>query len=164
VLATPERRIRLVPTLMQRGLVELRDELKREDSPSALLLIGRRHLRSNNSWMHNVAALAKGPDRSFLEIHPDDARDRQIIDGATVRITSCKGEIHVTARITDVVKPGAVTLPHGHDHRERGARMSVAARMHGANFNALTDENEWDSLSGIAVLNGISVEVVALQD
>lgn len=164
VIATPERRIRLVPNLMQRGLVELRDEMKRETSLSALLLIGRRHLRSNNSWMHNVAALAKGPDRSFLEIHPDDARDRQIIDGATVRITSGKGEIHVTARITDAVKPGAITLPHGHDHRDEGARMSVAARMIGANFNALTDENEWDSLSGIAVLNGISVEVVALQD
>lgn len=163
-IATPERRIRLVPHLMKKGLAALPDELKREASSSALLLIGRRHLRSNNSWMHNVAALAKGPDRSFLEIHPDDARDRQIADGATVRVTSHKGEIHVTARITDCVKPGVITLPHGHDHRDKDARMAVAARMAGANFNALTDADEWDSLSGIAVLNGIPVEVVALRD
>ncbi|WP_252171422.1 molybdopterin dinucleotide binding domain-containing protein [Sphingopyxis sp. USTB-05] len=110
--------------------------------------------------MHNVAALAKGPDRSFLEIHPDDARDRQIADGATVRVTSRKGAIHVTARITDSVKSGVITLPHGHDHGDKGTRMAVAARMAGANFNALTDADEWDSLSGIAVLNGIPVEIV----
>lgn len=158
-IATPERRIRLVPPLMKRGMTALHDELQASNAPSALLLIGRRHLRSNNSWMHNVAALAKGPDRSFLEIHPDDARDRQIADGVTVRVSSPKGEIHVTARVTDCVKPGVITLPHGHDHRDKGARMAVAERMPGANFNALTDADEWDSLSGIAVLNGIPVEV-----
>lgn len=158
-IATPDRKIRLVPKLMKQGMESLHGELERQASPSTLLLVGRRHLRSNNSWMHNVAALAKGPDRSFLEIHPDDARDRQIMDGSLVRITSPKGEIHVTARITDCVKPGVVTLPHGHDHRDKDARMAVAARMPGGNFNALTDANEWDSLSGIAVLNGIPVEV-----
>ena len=145
---------------MKKGMASLQDELKSKVSPSTLLLVGRRHLRSNNSWMHNVAALAKGPDRSFLEIHPDDAHARQIADGAAVHISSRKGAIQVTARITDSVKPGVITLPHGHDHRDNGTRMTIAARMSGANFNALTDEDEWDSLSGIAVLNGIAVEVV----
>lgn len=159
-IVTPGRKIRLVPSLMKKGMASLQDELKSKVSPSTLLLVGRRHLRSNNSWMHNVAALAKGPDRSFLEIHPDDAHARQIADGAAVHISSRKGAIQVTARITDSVKPGVITLPHGHDHRDNGTRMTIAARMSGANFNALTDEDEWDSLSGIAVLNGIAVEVV----
>ncbi|WP_158900110.1 molybdopterin-dependent oxidoreductase [Sphingorhabdus lacus] len=162
-IVTPERKIRLVPPLMKQGMAPLQGELERKVAPSTLLLVGRRHLRSNNSWMHNVSALAKGPDRSFLEIHPDDARDRQIADGAAVRISSRKGAIQVTARITDSVKPGVITLPHGHDHRDNGTRMTVAARMSGANFNALTDEDEWDSLSGIAVLNGIPVEVAPLR-
>lgn len=161
-IATPGRTIRLVPPLMKKGLSALEGEVKRDVSPSALLLIGRRHLRSNNSWMHNVAALSKGPDRSFLEIHPDDARDRQIADGSTVRVSSPTGEILVAARVTDCVKPGVITLPHGHDHRDKDTRMTVASRMSGANFNALTDADEWDSLSGIAVLNGISVEVAPL--
>lgn len=159
-IVTPGRKIRLVPPLMKKGMASLQDELERKVAPSTLLLVGRRHLRSNNSWMHNVAALAKGPDRSFLEIHPDDAHARQIADGAAVHISSPKGAIQVTARITDSVKPGVITLPHGHDHRDNGTRMTIAARMSGANFNALTDEDEWDSLSGIAVLNGIAVEVV----
>ncbi|TSB02363.1 molybdopterin-dependent oxidoreductase [Sphingorhabdus contaminans] len=161
-ITTTDRFIQLVPPLMKQGLASLRDELTRQVSDSTLLLVGRRHLRSNNSWMHNIGALAKGPDRSFLEIHPDDARDRQIFDGATVLIRSRKGQIQVTARITDRIKQGVITLPHGHDHGDDSTRMSVAAKMPGANFNALTDEDEWDSLSGIAVLTGIPVEV-ALQ-
>ena len=161
-LATPERRIRLVPALMKQGMAALQAEREPVASPSALLLIGLRHLRSNNSWMHNIAALAKGPDRSCLEIHPDDARDRQIADGALVRIATRKGAIEVTASISSRVRPGVVSLPHGHGHGDPGTRMAVAARMGGANFNALTDEDEWDRLSGIAVLNGIPVEVTPL--
>lgn len=151
--------IRLVPPLMKQGLAALETEAQADARPQSLLLISRRHLRSNNSWMHNIAALAKGPDRSHLEIHPDDARDRQIADGATVSVSSRNGTIMVTARITDCVRPGVITLPHGHDHRDKGAQMAVASRMAGGNFNALTDADAWDSLSGIAVLNGISVVV-----
>ena len=158
-IATPSRTIRLVPPLIKQGLEALHTEMQSEARSSSLLLIGRRHLRSNNSWMHNIAALAKGPDRSYLEIHPDDARDRQIADGAAVSVTSRNGTIRATAKIADRVKRGVVTLPHGQDHRDKGTQMTVASRMAGANFNALTDADAWDSLSGIAVLNGIPVEV-----
>jgi anaerobic selenocysteine-containing dehydrogenase len=157
-ISSPDRKIQLVPKLMKRGMAEIRTEPK-VDGTSALRMIGRRHLRSNNSWMHNVAALSKGPDRSFAEIHPDDANSRNINDGDMIRIRSSKGEIAVAAKVTTAVKKGVITLPHGHDHKEQGSRMAVAADTPGGNYNALTDEDEWDTLSGIAVLNGIQVDI-----
>jgi anaerobic selenocysteine-containing dehydrogenase len=162
-IATPNGKIQLVPTLMKRGMASLSADLSSEEKPTVLRMVGKRHLRSNNSWMHNISALSKGPDRSFAELHPEDAAARGIKDGATITIRSSTGEIRANARITSDVRKGVIALPHGHDHTDEGVRLSVAGRLPGANFNFLTDENDWDSLSGIAVLNGIEVEVSSFQ-
>lgn len=124
-----------------------------------LRLIGRRHIRSNNSWLHNSRRLVKGPERCTLLIHPDDARPRGIVDGATVRVTSAAGSIEVPAEVTDAVMPGTVSLPHGYGHGREGVRLSVARTRPGASVNDLTRRDRFDPLSGNAALNGTPVEV-----
>lgn len=124
-----------------------------------LRLIGRRHIRSNNSWLHNSRRLVKGPERCTLLIHPDDARPRGIADGATVRVTSAAGSIEVPAEVTDAVMPGTVSLPHGYGHGREGVRLSVARTRPGASLNDLTRRDRFDPLSGNAALNGTPVEV-----
>ena len=124
-----------------------------------LRLIGRRHIRSNNSWLHNSRRLVKGPERCTLLIHPDDARPRGIADGARVRVTSAAGSIEVPAEVTDAVMPGTVSLPHGYGHGREGVRLSVARARPGASLNDLTRRDRFDPLSGNAALNGTPVEV-----
>jgi anaerobic selenocysteine-containing dehydrogenase len=123
------------------------------------VLVGRRHVRSNNSWMHNLPMLAKGPARCTLQVHPSDAARRGLAAGASVRISSRVGSVVAPVEITDGIAPGVVSLPHGWGHDEPGTQLSVAAQRPGANSNVLTDELALDPLSGTAVLNGIPVEV-----
>jgi anaerobic selenocysteine-containing dehydrogenase len=123
------------------------------------VLIGRRHLRSNNSWMHNIHALAKGPERCTLFVHPEDAERLRLSDGTRVRVRSRAGELEAPLVVTDEVMPGVVSLPHGYGHGARGARMKVASERAGVNSNRLTDEHGLDALSGNAILNGIPVQV-----
>ncbi|GAA0442686.1 dehydrogenase [Actinoplanes capillaceus] len=136
----------------------LRDAL---GSPArdGMVLVGRRHLRSNNSWMHNVPALVKGRDRCTLQIHPADAERLAIADGEAVQVTSRAGGLVARAEVTDRVMPGVVSLPHGWGHDLPGTRMAVAAERPGVNSNLLTDELVIDPLSGNSVLNGIPVEL-----
>lgn len=124
------------------------------------VLIGRRHLRSNNSWMHNVEVLVKGRERCTLQVHPDDAGSWLLTDGGQARVTSSAGSVVVPVEVTDDVPPSVVSLPHGWGHDAPGTRMEVAARRPGVNSNTLTDGSVLDPLSGNAVLNGIPVEVV----
>ena len=124
-----------------------------------LVLVGRRHLRSNNSWMHNVPALIKGRDRCTLQVHPDDAGRLSLTDGAAAQVTSRAGSLVVRVEVTDRVMPGVVSLPHGWGHDVPGTRLSVAATSPGVNSNILTDELVVDPLSGNSVLNGIPVEI-----
>ena len=126
-----------------------------------LLLIGRRHLRSNNSWMHNVEVLVKGKPRCTLQVHPDDAAARGLADGDQAEIRSRTGALVAPVEITDSVMAGVVSLPHGWGHDLSGARLSVAAEHAGVNSNVLADTDLFDPVSGTAVLNGIPVEVVA---
>ena len=142
------------------------DELARLETRAAewagdgrLRLIGRRHLRSNNSWMHNVEVLVKGKARCTLQIHPTDADERGIADGGRAAVRSRVGEVIADVEITDIVMPGVVSLPHGWGHDRPGARLGVAARHAGVNTNLLTDPLAMDPLSGTSVLNGIPVEV-----
>jgi anaerobic selenocysteine-containing dehydrogenase len=123
------------------------------------LLIGRRHLRSNNSWMHNLPALAGGSNRCTLQIHPDDASRLGISELAV--ITGPGGKLEVPVEITDKIRPGVVSLPHGWGHTAPGTRLSVAATQPGVNVNALLDSSLLEPLSGTAVLNGVPVEVLA---
>ena len=126
------------------------------------MLIGRRHVRSNNSWLHNSPRLVKGKPRCTLLMHPDDAAGRGVTDGATVRLRSRVGEVEVPVEVTADVMPGVVCLPHGWGHDRPGARMQVARAHAGVNSNRLTDELAIDALSGNAVLNGIPVTVEAV--
>ena len=136
-----------------------RDLLARAPSPEALLLVGRRHLRSNNSWMHNSHRLTKGPRRDQLWIHPVDADARSIAEGDTVMLASRVGEIGVTAKVTDRVMAGTVCLPHGFVQGRAGVRLALAAALPGASYNDVSDECAIDPLSGNAAVNALPVSV-----
>ena len=124
-----------------------------------LVLIGRRQLRSNNSWMHNLRPLVKGKDRCTMHVNPEDATRLGLTDGAHARVTSGSGSIEAPVEVTDAIRQGVVSIPHGWGHDAPGARMDVAREHAGVNSNVLADSGAFDALSGNAVLNGIPVEV-----
>ncbi|MCY1358036.1 anaerobic dimethyl sulfoxide reductase, A subunit, DmsA/YnfE family [compost metagenome] len=126
-----------------------------------LVLIGRRHVRSNNSWMHNYHRLVKGKPRHQLLMHPNDLEARALVDGQRVRVRSRVGAIEVEVVASDEMMPGVVSLPHGWGHSRPGVRMGIASEQPGASVNDLTDERHLDAVSGNAALNGVPVEVVA---
>jgi anaerobic selenocysteine-containing dehydrogenase len=159
MLATESGRLELAPEPLVADVARLRAELPARSADDGLVLVGRRHLRSNNSWMHNVEALAKGPERCTLLVHPDDASRLGLVDGADARIRSRVGEVVAPVVCSDEIMPGVVSLPHGHGHGVPGARLGVAARRPGVNTNLLTDEAELDVPSGNGVFSGIPVEV-----
>ena len=127
-----------------------------------LVLVGRRQLRSNNSWMHNLGLLVSGPERCTLHVHPDDAARLGLEDGVPARVENRAGALHAPVEVTDKIMPGVVSLPHGWGHDAPGARLGVAAEHAGVNSNLLADEGLVDALSGNAVLNGIPVVVTAV--
>jgi anaerobic selenocysteine-containing dehydrogenase len=124
-----------------------------------MTLIGRRDLRSNNSWMHNVEVLVKGKPRCTLHVHPDDAARLGLADGADAAVSSRTGRVEVPVEVTDAIRPGVVSIPHGWGHDLDGVELGVARRHAGVNSNLLADDQLIDPLSGNAVLNGIPVEV-----
>lgn len=126
-----------------------------------LLLIGRRHVRSNNSWMHNYHRLVKGKPRHQLLMHPEDLARRQLSDGQRVKVSSRIGMIEVEVAASLDMMPGVVSLPHGWGHGRPGVQMTIASRQPGASVNDLTDERQLDELSGNAALNGVPVHVAA---
>ncbi|MEU7515480.1 molybdopterin oxidoreductase family protein [Streptomyces sp. NPDC042898] len=162
VLKTRSGRIELLPAPLAADLPRLRAALHAVPAPGTLQLVGRRHLRSNNSWLHNTPALAGGSNRCTLQVHPEDAALLRLTDGAPARITGDGGSLDVPVEITDGVRPGVVSLPHGWGHDRPGTRLSVAAARPGVNVNQLLDGSRIDPLSGTAVLNGFPVEVAPL--
>ena len=139
------------------------DRLRRpggRDRISECSLAFRCHLRSNNSWLHNVAPLMKGKDRCTLLMHSDDADRRGVVTGDIVTVTSPAGHIDVPVEITDAIKPGVVSMPHGWGHGKPGTRMAVANDSPGANTNVLSPPTFVDEPSGNGALNGIPVTVV----
>ncbi|GAB2912401.1 molybdopterin oxidoreductase family protein [Streptomyces heilongjiangensis] len=156
-LKTVSGRIELLPGPIAGDLPRLRAALG--ERPDGLVLIGRRHLRSNNSWLHNVPALTGGTNRCTLHIHPEDAARLDIADGDAVRIKGAGGVVTAPAEVTDGVRRGVVSLPHGWGHDRPGTRMSHAALDPGVNVNQLLDGSLLDPLSGNAVLNGVPVEL-----
>ncbi|MDP3858440.1 MAG: molybdopterin oxidoreductase family protein [Stagnimonas sp.] len=131
------------------------------ETAAGLRLIGRRHVRSNNSWMHNSERLVKGKPRHQLLMHPADLAARGLADGAPVRVRSRVGEITVEVQSSVEMMPGVVSLPHGWGHAREGVRLGVAQAHAGVSVNDLTDERELDAVSGNAALNGLAVEVLA---
>ncbi len=159
-LETPDKKIACAPEAFVADLKRVEtDLLSRAPAPDALLLVGRRHLRSNNSWMHNSRRLTKGPRRDQLWIHPDDAARRAIADGDPVTLASRVGEISVTAKVTDRVMAGAVCLPHGFGQGRAGVRLALASALPGASYNDVSDEAAIDPLSGNAAVNALPVSV-----
>ncbi|MFR0353635.1 molybdopterin oxidoreductase family protein [Streptomyces sediminimaris] len=158
-LKTRSGKVELLPRPIADDLPRLREALDR--LPEGLVLVGRRHLRSNNSWMHNVPALTGGSNRCTLHIHPEDAERLGVRDGAAVRVKGAGGEVTAPAEVTDGVRRGVVSLPHGWGHDRPGTRLSHAAGEPGVNVNQLLDGSLLDPLSGNAVLNGVPVDVTA---
>jgi len=158
-LGTPDKRIRLAPDPLVADIERLEVFLA-EDTPE-LLLIGRRHLRSNNSWLHNVQRLVTGEDRCTVIAHPDDASARGLETGQLVELSSRTGKITAPLEIDEGIMPGVVSLPHGWGHHREGARLSVASVRPGVSFNDLTDEAFVDRLTGTAGLNALPVEMRA---
>jgi len=160
LLSTPSALIELAPPSILAELGRLDSVLEsREGQGEGLLLIGRRYVRSNNSWMHNLPPLVSGRDRCTLQMHPVDA-ERFGVEGADrVEIRSQAGKITAPLELNEGLMPGVVSLPHGWGHDLEGARLDVARSHAGVNTNRLTDSGPLDPLSGNAVLNGIPVEV-----
>lgn len=156
-LKTVSGKVELLPAPIAGDLPRLREALRHR--PDGLVLVGRRHLRSNNSWMHNVPALTGGSNRCTLHIHPQDAERLGVRDGAAVRLKGAGGEVTAPAEVTDAVRPGVVSLPHGWGHDRPGTRLGHAATDPGVNVNQLLDGSLLDPLSGNAVLNGVPIEV-----
>ena len=154
------RRIPLAPRVFLDDLDRLRARLEAPPD-EGLVLIGRRQLRSNNSWLHNAPRLMKGKDRCTLLIHPEDAAERDISDGAEVAIASRTGQVVAPAEISAEVMRGVVSLPHGFGHGRPGVRLSVAGQRPGVSANDLTDDHFLDELSGNAALSGVPVTVSA---
>jgi anaerobic selenocysteine-containing dehydrogenase len=155
VLRTPSGRIELAPEPLIADAARLREAVGR--GADGFMLIGRRHLRSNNSWMHNVPALSGGTNRCTLQIHPDDAADLGLTDTAVVKGPG--GELLAPVEVTDGMRRGVVSLPHGWGHDRGGTGQELAASRPGVNVNQLNDGNHLDPLSGTAVLNGIPVDI-----
>jgi len=162
-LLTPAKTIQCATPEPLQDLARVReqfDDVANIDSTS-LKLIGRRHVRSNNSWMHNFHRLMKGKGRCTLLMHPEDLKARQLEDGQQVTIASRVGKLQVTAQASDEMMPGVVSLPHGFGHNRPGVRMDIAQRHSGVSCNDLTDEQFLDGLSGNAAVNGVPVSVTA---
>ena len=155
VLKTRSGRIELAPEPLIADVARLQDSLGRGDD--GFVLIGRRHLRSNNSWMHNLPALAGGTNRCTLQIHPDDAAELGLTDNASIKGPG--GDVVAPVELDPGMRRGVVSLPHGWGHDRGGTRQGVAADQPGVNVNQLNDGGQLDPLSGTAVLNGIPVVV-----
>jgi len=157
VLRTPSGKIELAPEHIVRDVPRLRERLGRGAPP--LVLVSRRHVRSNNSWMHNVPSLVTGRDRCTLLVHPDDADRLGLADGGAARVASAAGSLTAPVEVTDEMRPGVVCLPHGWGHDKPGTRLSVAREHAGVCNNVLAPGELVDVPSGNAVVNGIPVEV-----
>ncbi|MEG8184252.1 molybdopterin-dependent oxidoreductase [Nocardia terpenica] len=165
LIGTKRREVQLVPKDFATAARAVLDDARHGRAITApsdgydLKLIGRRHLRSNNSWLHNVPAMVKGRDRCTALMHPADAAERGLTDGAPVTVTSRTGSIVVSLEVDDDIRRGTIAIPHGWGHREPGVGWSVAAALPGANVNLLHDPSLTDTFSGAAAVNNTWVTV-----
>jgi anaerobic selenocysteine-containing dehydrogenase len=157
VLRTPSGMVELTPPYITADIPRLREALG--DAEDGLVLVSRRHIRSNNSWMHNVPSLVTGRDRCTLLMNPADARERGLANGGRATIRSSAGQLIVPVEVSDEMRRGVVCLPHGWGHDKPGTRLSVADHHAGVCNNVLAPGELVDPLSGNAIVNGIPVEV-----
>jgi anaerobic selenocysteine-containing dehydrogenase len=159
-LKTTDQQVQAAPALLIGDLARFAEYT--QPAADELLLIGRRHVRSNNSWMHNYHRLVKGKPRHQLLVHPQDLASRGLADGQRVRVQSRVGVVEVEVASSDEMMPGVVSLPHGWGQGRQGVQMDIAIRQPGVSANDLTDERFLDAVSGNAALNGVPVQVSAL--
>jgi len=159
LIAHPDGKIQCAPPLLVEALHSYRSEP--EEDPSALRLIGKREVRDNNSWMHNLPRLRKGGSRHALRMHPQDLESRQLSDGDWVQLRSAVGSVRTQVELSDELMPGVVCLPHGYGHQADGTGQDLASRDPGVSYNDLSDPAELDVPSGNAALNGLRVWVEA---
>ncbi|HET9259111.1 MAG TPA: molybdopterin dinucleotide binding domain-containing protein, partial [Acidimicrobiia bacterium] len=157
-LCTPSEKVELAREELLADVPRLEAALDREIN-GTLMLVGRRDMRSNNSWMHNVDVLVKGRERCTLQVNPGDAERIGVVSGQNAKVSSAVGTVVATVDVTDTVMAGVVSLPHGWGHDMKGTELGVASTRPGVNSNILST-GEMDPLSGNAILNGIPVEVV----
>src|SRR4051794_21079792 len=162
MLRTASGKVELAPEPIAADVPRLEAALERSRN-GGMVLIGRRQLRSNNSWMHNIQPLVKGKDRCTAHVHPDDADRLGLRDGEPARISSRAGAVEVPVEVTDAVMPGVVSIPHGWGHDVDGVRTRVASAHAGTNSNVLSDQLLLDPLSGSACPNGIPVELAPVE-
>jgi anaerobic selenocysteine-containing dehydrogenase len=160
-LETPDKKIHCAPDVLLADIPRLRNAIS-ENADATLKLIGRRHVRSNNSWMHNSFRLVKGKPRHQLLMHPSDMAARNIQNLSMVRVTTRVGEVNVEVESSTNIMPGVISLPHGFGHLRDGVKLQIAQQHAGVSANDLTDDYLIDAVSGNAVLNGVPVEVNAL--
>ena len=160
MLRTPSGKVELAPPSLLADLPRALADLQRP-APD-LVVIGRRDVRTNNSWMHNLPTLAKGPFRCTALVHPADAERLGLSEGAMAHMENAQGGLQAQVHISAEMMPGVVSLPHGWGHDLPGAQLSVAAQRPGVNLNALLNENLRDPLSGNAVLSGVEVRMRAV--
>lgn len=157
-LATSDHLVKAVPDLIAADIARLDGDPRSSDG---LVLIGRRHQRDCNAWMHNIERLTKGQTRHELLMHPADLSSRSLVDGSRVRVTSRVGSVEVEVKATEDLMPGVVSLPHGYGHHYQGTRMRQAASVTGVSINDLTDPELLD-ISGNAALSGVAVTVTSV--
>ncbi|MFE3545342.1 molybdopterin-dependent oxidoreductase [Nocardia sp. NPDC059177] len=159
LLGTGDRKVRLTPPDFLAAVGEVLDAADAPSGDYDLQLIGRRHLRSNNSWLHNIESMVKGRDRCTVLMHPGDAAARGLTDGDLATVESAAGAIEVPVEISDDIRAGVVAIPHGWGHREPGVGWTVATAHGGANVNLLHDPAVTDPLTGAAAVNSTRVRV-----
>lgn len=160
-LRTDDRKIDAAPKVYTQHLAQIAMELSDADSANSFALIGRRHLRSNNSWMHNSERLVKGPDRCTLMMNPLDAKGLNVEAGSIVLVSSSVGEVRLPLEVTDDIMLGVVSMPHGYGHHREGIEIPTAQRHAGVSINDLTDDAVTDELTGNAAFSAQRVTVSA---
>ncbi len=156
-----DKQIHLHVDFYQADLARVQEMMQNHDNEQ-ILLIGRRHVRSNNSWLHNSHRLVKGKSRCTLMLHPDTAKAYGIEDGQAVKVTSRVGSVIIIAEVTDELMPGVVSIPHGFGHGRKGVKQKIAQAHAGVSVNDLTDDTLIDQLSGNAAVNGVPVQLEAI--
>lgn len=159
-LLTPDKKVNLAPDLLVKDLERVKATIGKKQIPQyPLLLIGRRHLRDNNSWMHNSARLVKGRNRCTLMMHPEDAQQLNVDNQQVVKVVSRVGVVEVPIELTDTMMRGVVSMPHGYGHGRKGVQLDVAQKHAGVSVNDLTDEWVIDELTGNAAFSNVMVKV-----
>jgi anaerobic selenocysteine-containing dehydrogenase len=157
-----DKQIHLNIDFYQADLDRVKEMMDKYDD-SQILLIGRRHVRSNNSWLHNSHRLVKGKSRCTLMLHPETAMQQGIENGQDVKVTSRVGSVTIQAEVTDELMPGVVSIPHGWGHGRKGVKQKIAQAHAGVSVNDLTDDTLIDQLSGNAAVNGVPVELMSIE-